>query len=215
MNDRSDCDMLGHMKNPHPSQTREETTSLRREAIFQAALCCFVEKGFHQASMRDIAALAGVSVGNVYNHFPSKEVLIAEIAALEMRELAPLLLALERASPLSGLLKFARDYTALCSEPGSVMLSSEVIAESARNPVLAGLFADNHRNLVAALRRTLQTGMQTGEIDPTLPADTTAALMLDAIEGHALRAVLFASKKAQRKRTEDELALLLNKLLQP
>jgi len=88
--------------------TREESTDLRRESILQAALHCFIDKGFHQASMRDIATLADVSVGNLYNHFPSKEALIAEIANLEMRELAPLLQALEQANSIDDLLTFAK-----------------------------------------------------------------------------------------------------------
>ncbi|HDO1150981.1 TPA: helix-turn-helix transcriptional regulator, partial [Aeromonas salmonicida] len=40
----------------------------RRELIIQAALGCFIERGFHQTGMRDIAAAAGVSLGNLYNH---------------------------------------------------------------------------------------------------------------------------------------------------
>ena len=197
------------------NMTREESTDLRREIIVQAALRCFVDKGFHQASMRDIAAMAGVSVGNLYNYFPAKEVLIAEIASVEMRELAPLLDALEDANSIDDLLKFAKTYTALSIDPYSVMLTSEVIAESARNPALASLFAENHRKLVAALSSILQAGMRDGNMDSTLPADTTAALILDTIEGYALRAVLFGSKKSQRKKTEDDLAQLLRKLLQP
>ena len=54
-----------------------------REKIVEAALHSFTHKGFHQTSMRDIAQTAGVSVGNLYNHFTGKEALIGEIALLE------------------------------------------------------------------------------------------------------------------------------------
>lgn len=54
-----------------------------REKIVEAALHSFTQKGFHQTSMRDIAQAAGVSVGNLYNHFTGKEALIGEIALLE------------------------------------------------------------------------------------------------------------------------------------
>lgn len=192
---------------------RERNTTQRRETIVQAALHCFVEKGFHQASMRDIATQAGVSVGNVYNHFPAKDALIAEIAALEMQELHPLLEALEQADPLEGLLHFAKRYAAICMQPDNVMLTSEVIAEAARNPALAALFAQNHNVLVAALSRTLKRGMAVGELDATLPPSATAALMLDAIEGHALRAALFAPKASSLKHAKEDLAALLRKLL--
>ncbi|QDL56617.1 TetR/AcrR family transcriptional regulator [Rhodoferax aquaticus] len=192
---------------------RERSTAQRRETIVLAALHCFVEKGFHQASMRDIATQAGVSVGNVYNHFADKDALIAEIAALEMQELHPLLEALEHAEPLEGLLRFAKRYAAICMQPDNVMLTSEVIAEAARNPALAALFAKNHAVLVTVLSRTLTRGMDVGALDATLPPSATAALMLDAIEGHALRAALFAPKTAALKRANEDLATLLRKLL--
>lgn len=51
-----------------------------RDKIVEAALHSFTHKGFHQTSMRDIALAAGVSVGNLYNHFAGKEALIDEIA---------------------------------------------------------------------------------------------------------------------------------------
>lgn len=192
---------------------RELITAQRRETIVLAALHCFVEKGFHQASMRNIATQAGVSVGNVYNHFRTKDALIAEIAALEMQELHPLLVALEQAEPLEGLLRFAKRYAAICMQPDNVMLTSEVIAEAARNPALAAMFEQNHAVLVAALSRTLIRGIDAGDIDATLPPSTTAALMLDAMEGHALRATLFAPKKAALKRSTLDLAVVLRKLL--
>lgn len=66
----------------------EKVKAARRARIVEAALACFVEKGFHQTGMREIAATAGVSLGNLYNHFPGKEALIALIASLEAEELA-------------------------------------------------------------------------------------------------------------------------------
>ena len=41
--------------------------------IEKAAIRVFVRKGVAGASMRDIAREAGVSLGAIYNHFPSKE----------------------------------------------------------------------------------------------------------------------------------------------
>ena len=67
---------------------RAQATAARRAQLLDAALHCFVVKGFHQTSMRDIAAQAGVSLGSLYNHFDSKSALIAEIAQMESAELA-------------------------------------------------------------------------------------------------------------------------------
>ncbi|QHC97220.1 TetR family transcriptional regulator [Pseudomonas sp. R84] len=54
-------------------------TDRKREAIIQAAIAEFRAHGFEITSMDKIAATAGVSKRTVYNHFPSKEELFAEI----------------------------------------------------------------------------------------------------------------------------------------
>lgn len=54
-------------------------TDRKREAIVQAAIAEFRANGFEVTSMDKIAAVAEVSKRTVYNHFPSKEELFAEI----------------------------------------------------------------------------------------------------------------------------------------
>lgn len=57
----------------------QRLTERKREAILQAAIAEFRSSGFEVTSMDRIAATAGVSKRTVYNHFPSKEALFAEI----------------------------------------------------------------------------------------------------------------------------------------
>jgi TetR/AcrR family transcriptional regulator of autoinduction and epiphytic fitness len=54
-------------------------TDRKREAIVLAAIAEFRDHGFEVTSMDRIAARAEVSKRTVYNHFPSKEELFAEI----------------------------------------------------------------------------------------------------------------------------------------
>jgi len=44
-----------------------------REQVLEAALQLFSTQGYRATSVREIAALAGLSTGNVYHHFPDKE----------------------------------------------------------------------------------------------------------------------------------------------
>ena len=60
----------------------------RRDEILDAAQRCFVRNGFHQTSMQQICAEAGMSPGNLYRYFPSKESLIAGIAERDRAEVA-------------------------------------------------------------------------------------------------------------------------------
>jgi TetR/AcrR family transcriptional regulator of autoinduction and epiphytic fitness len=54
-------------------------TDRKRQAIVDAAIAEFRSTGFESTSMDKIAASAGVSKRTVYNHFPSKDELFAQI----------------------------------------------------------------------------------------------------------------------------------------
>ncbi|HHA2561275.1 TPA: TetR/AcrR family transcriptional regulator [Stenotrophomonas maltophilia] len=167
---------------------RADRNEQRIAQILQAALQCFLAKGFHQTSMRDIAQAAGVSLGNLYNHFPGKEAIILAVAVAESEELAPLLQRLaasegERAQVLA----FLRDFHALCRQPEWATLAVEVLAESARNPAVAEAFAANRRQLQAVLAEALQQVAQREHRRPVLAPALQAQVLLDAIESDALR----------------------------
>jgi AcrR family transcriptional regulator len=57
------------------------------ERILLAALRCFVEKGYHGTSVRDIATQAGLSVPGLYHHFPSKTALLERLMDQTMDDL--------------------------------------------------------------------------------------------------------------------------------
>ena len=50
--------------------------SLRRKQIIEGAIKVFVEKGFHNATTREIAEAAGITEGTLYNYVRSKEDII-------------------------------------------------------------------------------------------------------------------------------------------
>lgn len=52
---------------------RERRKISNREEILQAALAVFTEKGFHSASMKEIAEKADFATGTLYSFFESKE----------------------------------------------------------------------------------------------------------------------------------------------
>jgi AcrR family transcriptional regulator len=57
---------------------RRETPAVRREALVEATLRCLKEHGHDGLSVRRISAAAGVSIGLINHHFPSKSGLVAE-----------------------------------------------------------------------------------------------------------------------------------------
>ena len=68
-------------KTPDPIQ--ELVTAARRKQILDAATQVFAEKGFHRATIKDIARVAGIADGTIYTYFASKdEVLLAVLDRL-------------------------------------------------------------------------------------------------------------------------------------
>lgn len=51
----------------------------RRKLLMHCAINCFSKNGFHSTSMEEIAAAAGVTKPVIYQHFPSKRQLYADL----------------------------------------------------------------------------------------------------------------------------------------
>ena len=172
-------------------QTKKQTEN-RRHTIVNAAIGCFIDKGFHATSMRDIAQAAAVSLGNLYNYFPGKESLIAEVAIQEQDELAPLLKALRDKNTSANLRveSFLRTYSALCSQREWAVLAAECLAEIARNAELAPAFEENQLRTLSALEAAIKDGNAQGIFTPQVPAGIVAQLLLDSVESEAMRRVV-------------------------
>ena len=79
---------------------------LQLDPVLAAAMRVFVGRGFHAATMREVAAEAGLSVAGVYYHHPSKAGMLAAILDLTMSEIHWRVLA-ARAEGTSQAEKFA------------------------------------------------------------------------------------------------------------
>src|SRR3954454_19881942 len=65
-----------------------DSQSERRTRILDPAERCFVRSGFHRTTMQDVAAEAGMSQGNVYRYFPSKDAIVAGTTERDRAEVA-------------------------------------------------------------------------------------------------------------------------------
>lgn len=116
----------------------------RRREIVAAAAECFLEHGFDGASMHRIIAATGLSAGALYNHFPSKQELVAATARAALDRV---LAAAEEergtdpAAWVEGLLE------RLAADPGSTRLLLITWGGAVSDPDLAAL-AGEHLGLV-------------------------------------------------------------------
>ena len=58
-----------------------ETKAATRETILRTARRLFAEKGYDATRTRDIAVAAGIAAGTLFNYFPTKEAVVACLAA--------------------------------------------------------------------------------------------------------------------------------------
>ncbi len=152
----------------------------RPTQILDAAIVCFAKRGFHQTSMHDISAEAGISVGLIYRYFANKEAVIAAMADRHKREIQSVL---DRAQETPTLLEALEVlFTAHCCETSPQIQSAFVVdlyAESARNPQMADLVRD-----------VLQTAMD--GVTDLIAHSPEAAKGANGLQPHELSELIFA-----------------------
>src|SRR5947207_7461971 len=129
---------------PMPQSQIESSNPDRRSQILDAALVCFAKRGFHQASMHDISAEAGISVGLIYRYFEKKEAVISAMADRHRKEVSEMLERARQAPTLLESLEIL--FTAHCCEDAPQVVSAYVVdlyPEASRNPRVADLVRDD------------------------------------------------------------------------
>ena len=160
----------------------------RKLEIAHAAVTCFLEHGYHQTGVRDIAKQAGISLGNLYNHFKGKDAVLAFIAELEGKQLLEFIELLSNSDdPREALEQFIDQYAAYAARPENALLGLEILTEALRNPVIAEVFGANRRRLIDALVSCLNKGTKIGIFMQYDHPRAVACLVLDALEGLGLR----------------------------
>src|SRR3954462_13472310 len=127
----------------HSMSNKLDNGQYRRNQILGAAFSCFAKRGFHQTSMHDISAEAGISVGLIYRYFESKEAGISAMADCGKKVLQDLLARARQAPTLAEALEIV--FMSHCSESSPQLQSAFVIDlynEASRNPPLAEMVRD-------------------------------------------------------------------------
>src|SRR5882724_4680811 len=125
------------------SQPHTDSVPDRHTQILDAAMVCFAKRGFHQASMHDISAEAGISVGLIYRYIENKEDVIRAMADRHKEEIQEMLKRARQAPTLLESLEIL--FTAHCCEAQPQITSAFVVdlyAEASRNPQVADLVRD-------------------------------------------------------------------------
>jgi AcrR family transcriptional regulator len=180
-----------------PTERTEARKLATREAIVGAALAQVSAGGYASASVQAVAERAGVAVGTVYRHFPSKSELFAEVfRRASERELA-VVVEVSAADGRPAAERVTAAVEAFCRRA----LAGPVIAYSLiAEPVDPAVESERLRLRVGyrdAFARVLDDGVAVGELWPH-DTRTVAAALVGAL-GEALVGPLSARRKGSKE----------------
>jgi AcrR family transcriptional regulator len=181
-----------------------------REALLAAAVAEFASKGYESATVAGIAARAGVTTGALYSHFNSKQELLLEAIGLQNVDAMTRRAVGVADKPLDELTHgLARGLVGESSGRRDLLLI-DAIALARRDPKVAATYRRVLQAHLAAFERTTDRGVASGRIDPSLPHDELARLVLSLAYGvMALRAL------GETTPAEETIARLTEHLLRP
>ncbi len=170
-----------------PRLSRAEQNDRNRTLLLAAALRVFLARGYHAATLEEIADEAGFSKGVVYSRFDSKADMflalltdrIAERAAQNASAAGQL-----RRSGAAALLELARQ--AERANPGWRLLVTEFRLHAARDPQLSRRYAAAHASTVDGVARVVASLAEGNGHASAVPPRQMAELLLAIETGIAL-----------------------------
>jgi AcrR family transcriptional regulator len=164
----------------------------QRQRILDAAEKCFIESGFHAATMAHIATTAGISPGLIYRYFENKSAIVRAIIERHLEtDGCRLLDGHDAAQPLcEGLLQVFDCWRRGADPKLNAALMLELTAESTRDPELAQFVRGHDRAVSKSLTARLQRDAQArGKQLTATEAHGRAVILQCVVEGLASRAV--------------------------
>lgn len=162
----------------------------RREFILSAAENCFIRNGFHGTTMQVVAKEAGMSPGNLYRYFPSKNAIVEGLVERDRDEARRRFARLDRnASFWEQLAQVGKDYF-VGDAQSKAALCIEIWAESTRNPEIDAINRPFEGEIAAQLVEMLDTARARGEVAADIDSAAAAQIILIITNGLYVRSGL-------------------------
>lgn len=148
----------------------EEDHQRRRKEIFDASVHLFLEKGFQETSMREIARAAGVGKSTLYDYFKSKDEILVSYFGDEIQKITQAAQEIIRqnssvSEKLKNVMRMHLGYL-VDNKQTFLILSLEAQRLSAESQEQ---IQKNRHDYQDMLRALIETGIQKGEFRSTNP----------------------------------------------
>ncbi len=186
-----------------PIDFKEQMTETRRMQILMGASQVFAEKGYHQATTKEIAKAAGVSEGTIYNYFTNKrDLLVAMVNAIGMQSVRNIMIDETLDNPKEFLTAILKDRFEIGKQFGNRM--SPLIAEMFTDAEMRKTIYDQIAMPIAGhLEKFIQANIDAGRFHPVNPVVATRYFVGGAFVNFALK--LSEVDKRYNDISEDEL----------
>ena len=167
--------------------TRKERQEQTREQVIEAAARVFARRGYHRATVEEIASEAGFTIGALYSNFSGKEELFMAIADRQTEARVAEIEAIAEATDGedAGAEATERIRGFLQADPDWPLLFYEFWSLSVRNPELQGELAKRRDAIRDALSETLERVAAQAGFELRFPAPVLATAIAASINGLA------------------------------
>ncbi len=186
-----------------------------RDLIMDAALRVFVDKGYHAASVNDVAKDAGLAKGTLYLYFESKEALTTAIVD---REFAAIVQGQLRTKPRESLAAFLEDLRQVmdlsAEQAAFYRVFFEVFGPSFASTDFTQQIAGYFDKLGRHYARQIAHLQELGEIAAHHDPRPLGRLLVSMLDGVVLHQGLFGGSKRRKRSMMREAVVLLRAGLQ-
>jgi len=179
-----------------------------KSRIIEAALRVFAKKGYHEATMKDVADRLRVSEGTIYLYFKSKRELFKAIGDLGERQTAEVISsAIQSEDPVRRFFDLAADLYEQY-EPISGLIF-ELFAEASRDASLRKIIRGDFDKDRETMRAFLVELQKRDRIESDIDVNSVAMAIVTLFYGYAISRLLGVGKDEAKRTYREAMRLML------
>ena len=171
----------------------------RHGRILDAAERSFTQAGFHRTTVQDVAREAGMSPGNLYRYFPSKDAIVAGLVERDRMMVREDFASFAETKRLDLVLHALAHKHFKEAPRAKAVLCMQIWAEATVNAAIAQANMTLESDLQHGIERLIVAGQARGEVAAGVDPAATAQLIMTMSSGLFVRRALFPDFDAGRE----------------